>query len=109
MVARHGLLSSLWTELLWLILVTMATSPISSELQLQQIVNCNFPKSGTRGHSLPTQGQSRCSRSPSHFFEIYKRKMNKDLELARLKKLAKEKQLNQETNVKLESAEEILA
>ncbi|KAL2533759.1 hypothetical protein Adt_07110 [Abeliophyllum distichum] len=24
-----------------------------------QIVNLNFPKSGTRGHSLPTQGQNR--------------------------------------------------
>ncbi|KAL2495642.1 Fe2OG dioxygenase domain-containing protein [Forsythia ovata] len=39
----------------------------------------------------------------------YKRKMSKDLELARLKKLAKEKPLNEETNVKPESIEEIIA
>ncbi|KAL2489694.1 Naringenin [Forsythia ovata] len=43
------------------------------------------------------------------FFEMYKRKMSKDLELSRLKKLARDKQLNEETNVKPESIEDILA
>lgn len=51
---------------------------------------------------------------PITFSEMYKRKMSKDLELARLKKLAKEKQLqveepNQETNAKPKSYEEIFA
>ncbi|CAI9763795.1 unnamed protein product [Fraxinus pennsylvanica] len=49
---------------------------------------------------------------PITFSEMYKRKMSKDLELARPKKLANEKQLSeeelkQETNVKPKSFEEI--
>ncbi|KAM3252252.1 hypothetical protein P3L10_006322 [Capsicum annuum] len=48
---------------------------------------------------------------PITFAEMYRRKMSKDLELARLKKLAKEQQIEAAEKAKLESKsiEEILA
>ncbi|KAL2468246.1 Naringenin [Forsythia ovata] len=85
----------------------------------QAVVNSNYsrlsiatfqnPAPGAIVYPLKVRtGEKPVLEEPITFSEMYKRKMSKDLELARLKKLAKEKPLNEETNVKLESVEEIL-
>nr|AMQ48655.1 flavanone 3-hydroxylase [Vassobia dichotoma] len=57
------------------------------------------------------EGEKAVMDEPITFAEMYRRKMSKDLELARLKKLAKEQQIQAAENAKLESKpiEEILA
>ncbi|GAB4848473.1 Envelope glycoprotein gp160 [Ancistrocladus abbreviatus] len=57
------------------------------------------------------EGEKPILEEPMTFAEMYRRKMSKDLELARLKKLAKEQQLQDVEKAKLESKpiEEILA
>ncbi|TKY70346.1 Naringenin,2-oxoglutarate 3-dioxygenase [Spatholobus suberectus] len=57
------------------------------------------------------EGEKSVLEEPITFAEMYRRKMSKDLEIARLKKLSKEKQLQDLDKVKLESKplDEILA
>ncbi|QCD82063.1 naringenin,2-oxoglutarate 3-dioxygenase [Vigna unguiculata] len=57
------------------------------------------------------EGEKAVMEEPITFGEMYRRKMSKDLELARMKKLAKEKQLQELEKAKLESKplKEILA
>lgn len=57
------------------------------------------------------EGEKSVLEEPITFAEMYRRKMSKDLELARLKKLAKEKQAQDMEKAKLEAKpiEEILA
>ena len=57
------------------------------------------------------EGEKPVMEEPISFAEMYRRKMSKDLEIARLKKLAKEKQLQDSEKAKLEAKpiEEILA
>ncbi|KAK7309357.1 hypothetical protein RJT34_06013 [Clitoria ternatea] len=56
-------------------------------------------------------GEKSVLEEPISYAEMYKRKMNKDLEMARLKKLAKEKQLKDLDNTKIDakSLDDILA
>ena len=49
------------------------------------------------------EGEKAVLEGPITFAEMYRRKMSKDLELARLKKLAKEQQLQDVEKAKLES------
>lgn len=57
------------------------------------------------------EGEKSVLEEPITFAEMYRRKMSKDLELARLKKLAKEKQAQDLEKAKLEAKpiEEIFA
>lgn len=57
------------------------------------------------------EGEKPILEEPITFAEMYRRKMSKDLELARLKKLAKEQQLQDSEKAKLdaEPLEKILA
>lgn len=48
------------------------------------------------------EGEESVLEEPISFAEMYRRKMSKDLELARLKKLAKEQQLQDLEKAKLE-------
>ena len=48
------------------------------------------------------EGEKSVLEEPITFAEMYRRKMSKDLELARLKKLAKEQQLQELERAKLE-------
>lgn len=48
------------------------------------------------------EGEKSVLEEPISFAEMYRRKMSKDLELARLKKLAKEQQLQDLEKAKLE-------
>ncbi|KAL2533262.1 Naringenin [Abeliophyllum distichum] len=120
MVARHRLLSNMWMELLWLILVTLAINGRFKNANHQAVVNSNysrlsiatFQNSAQEAIVYPLKIKSEEKSvldEPITSSEMYKRKMSKDLELAKLKKLVKDKQLKQETNVKSESVEEILA
>ncbi|CAI9763792.1 unnamed protein product [Fraxinus pennsylvanica] len=91
----------------------------------QAVVNSNYSRLSIATFQNPApeaivyplkvrEGDKLVLDEPITFSEMYKRKMSKDLELARPKKLAKEKQLQeeelkQETNVKPKSFEEIFA
>ncbi|KAI4314754.1 hypothetical protein L6164_027631 [Bauhinia variegata] len=55
------------------------------------------------------EGEKSVLEEPITFTEMYRRKMSKDLELARLKKLAKEKELEKENKEKTKPIEEIIA
>ncbi|KAL2479317.1 Naringenin [Abeliophyllum distichum] len=108
MVARHGLLSSLWTELLWRFKNADNKAVVNSNYNSLSIATSQNPAPEAIVYPLKVRaGKKPVLEEPITFFEMYKRKMSKDLELARLKKLVKEKQLNQKTNVKPESVEEI--
>lgn len=90
----------------------------------QAVVNSNYSRLSIATFQNPApeaivyplairEGEKPILEEPITFTEMYRRKMSKDLELARLKKLAKEQQLKLEDHekVKLESKpiEEILA
>lgn len=55
------------------------------------------------------EGEKPVLDAPMTFMEMYKKKMSKDLELARLKKLAKEKILEEKELEKTKGGEEIFA
>lgn len=55
------------------------------------------------------EGEKPVLDGPMTFMEMYKKKMSKDLELARLKKLAKEKVLEEQELEKAKGVEEIFA
>jgi naringenin 3-dioxygenase len=88
----------------------------------QAVVNSNYSRLSIATFQNPAQdavvyplkvreGEKPILENPITFTEMYRRKMSKDLELARLKKCAKEQQLQGIENEKLEgkSIEEILA
>ncbi|KAL2471201.1 Naringenin [Abeliophyllum distichum] len=86
----------------------------------QVVVNSNYNKLSIATFQNPAPeaivyllkvraGEKLVLEEPVMFSKMYKGKLSKNLVLVRLKKLAKEKQLNQETNVKPELVEEILA
>lgn len=57
------------------------------------------------------EGEKSVMEEPITFAEMYRRKMGKDLEMARLKKLAKEKQLQdlEKANMEAKPIDQILA
>ncbi|KAK4429378.1 Flavanone 3-dioxygenase [Sesamum alatum] len=107
MVARLGSRFSPWMGLLWSILVTMAI-----RLSIATFQN---PAPDAIVYPLKMrEGEKPVIEEPITYSEMYKRKMSRDLELARLKKLAKEKKLQEEelekTKVKsCNGLEELLA
>ncbi|GAV71832.1 2OG-FeII_Oxy domain-containing protein/DIOX_N domain-containing protein [Cephalotus follicularis] len=88
----------------------------------QAVVNSNYSRLSIATFQNPApeavvyplkvrDGEKSILEEPMAFSEMYRKKMSKDLELARLKKLAKEKQLQDLEKAKLEAKpiEEILA
>lgn len=80
----------------------------------QAVVNSNYSRLSIATFQNPApdatvyplkirEGEKSVIEGPITFAEMYKRKMSKDLELARIKKLAKERLLQQEQELELKS------
>ncbi|EOX90852.1 Flavanone 3-hydroxylase [Theobroma cacao] len=86
---------------------------VNSDCSILSIATFQNPAPDATVYPLKIRkGEKINSRGPITFAEMYRRKMNKDLELARLKKLAKEQQQLQEivkTKLEAKPLEKILA